>query len=301
MALCTGRGSESWLWNPPEGLMRVGGNRQKMIGRMSRMTPGDMPEFDPSMKMAAAAFSNLQEAAVKHMIIISDGDPSPPTGNTLGLFRKLKAKISTVAVGAHGTVGHRTLQRIATATGGKYYVAKNPNALPRIFQREARRVARPLIYERTVTPHIVSRHEMLRGIDDTVPPTRGFVMTTIKENPLVDVQLIAPQLPDRRNATIMASWQFGLGRSVAFTTDAGKRWATQWTGWEQYDKLFSQMIRWASRPSGDTGDFTIATTVKDGRVQVIVTALGRCQRLPKFPRYVQFGRWSRYEGARTRD
>ena len=71
----------------------------------------------------------------------------------------------------------------------------------------------------------------------------------------------------------MASWQFGLGRSVAFTTDAGKRWATQWTGWEQYDKLFSQMIRWASRPSGDTGDFTIATNVKDGRVQVIVTAL----------------------------
>jgi hypothetical protein len=98
-------------------------------------------------------------------------------------------------------------------------------------------------------------------------------MTTLKENPLVDIQLVAPQLPDRRNATIMASWQFGLGRTVAFTTDGGKRWATQWTGWEHYDKLFSQMIRWASRPSGDSGDFTIATHVKEDQIQVVITAM----------------------------
>ena len=43
-------------------------------------------------------------------------------------------------------------------------------------------------------------------------------------------------------------------RRVAMTTDAGGRWAKPWTGWDGYDKLFSQLVRWAMRPTGDTGD-----------------------------------------------
>ena len=62
---------------------------------------------------------------------------------------------------------------------------------------------------------------------------------------------------------------------MAFTTDAGKRWAKQWTGWENYDKFFSQMVRWAMRPAGDQGKFTVATDVKDGKVRVVVTALDK--------------------------
>ena len=41
----------------------------------------------------------------------------------------------------------RAAEHWPATTGGKYYVVNNPKALPRIFQREARRVARPLIYE----------------------------------------------------------------------------------------------------------------------------------------------------------
>jgi hypothetical protein len=52
-----------------------------------------------------------------------------------------------VAVGSHGILGSREMRRIATYTGGKYYEVKNANALPKIYQREARRIARPLVYE----------------------------------------------------------------------------------------------------------------------------------------------------------
>ncbi len=54
-------------------------NRGMMVARLDRMTPGDMPDFDPTMKMAIKAFNGLKDAAVKHMVIISDGDPSPPS------------------------------------------------------------------------------------------------------------------------------------------------------------------------------------------------------------------------------
>lgn len=270
-----GPGREEWLWGGQQGLIRVGDQRRKMMARADRMTPGDMPQFDPSMKMALAGFNRVN-ASVKHMIIISDGDPSPPTITTMAGFKLAKVKISTVAVGAHGQVGHKTLQDIATATGGKYYKVTNPKALPRIFQIEARRVARPLVKDLpNVPPRIDYPHEMLQGIDEPLPPLKGFVMTTLKENPLVEVSLASPIPNEPTNSTILASWTYGMGRTVAFTTDTGHRWANEWTDWENYDKFFSQMIRWAMRPVNEDGKFTVASDVKDGKVRVVVTALDK--------------------------
>ncbi len=137
---------DSWLWGGNTGMLRVGANRAAMISRLRRMTPGDMPDFQPSMQLALKSLANTK-ASIKHMIIISDGDPTPPANGILTQFASQQIKISTVAVGAHGRAGHQTLQKIATQTGGNYYVATNPSALPKIFQREAMRVSRPLVYE----------------------------------------------------------------------------------------------------------------------------------------------------------
>lgn len=278
-----GPGREEWLWGGAQGLIRVGDQRKKMMARVDRMTPGDMPAFDPGMRLALAGFNRLPDASVKHMIMISDGDPTPPGPGTLGAFRLAGIKISTVAVAAHGAAGHMTLQAIATATGGKYYVVTNPKALPRIFQIEARRVSRPLVKDlNDVPPQVVYPHEMLQGISGPLPPLKGFVMTTVKSNPLVEVALISPEPPSPENATILAAWTYGLGRSVALTTDAGQRWANAWTGWESYDKFFSQMIRWSLRPLDEDAKFTVATDVKDGKVRVVVTALDKEDQFQNF-------------------
>ena len=67
----------------------------------------------------------------------------------------------------------------------------------------------------------------------------------------------------------------GWAKSVAFTTDGGYSFANQWTGWDDYDKLFGQMVRWAMRPVDEEGKFTVATDFKDGKVRVVVTALDK--------------------------
>ncbi len=265
---------ESWLWGRPQGLIKVGGNRPRMVSRIDRMTPGDMPDFDPAMKIAAAGFGAVREAAIKHMIIISDGDPSPPSSGVISRLKKLKVKVTTVAVGTHGPAGSTPLRRIANATGGKYYVVRNPKALPRIYQREARRVARPLIVEKEIQPQIGTWHEILQGIDG-MPALKGFVMTTVKENPLVETSLLSPYPVNAENSTLLATWQYGLGRSAVFTSDAGYRWANDWIAWDGYDKFFTQLVRWAMRPSGDTSNFAVSTQVKDGRVLLVVDALNK--------------------------
>jgi hypothetical protein len=270
-----GAGGDEWLWSPPKGFAVVGPNRDKMLARLDRMAPGDMPDFDPAMKTALRGFLGLPDAAVRHMIIISDGDPTPPSNSVIKGLIQAKVTVSTVAVGTHGAAGSNVLRQVAQDTGGKYYEVRNNNALPRIFQREARRVARPLVYEKQTgfSPQITFPHEMLSGIDGSLPPITGYVMTTVKQNPLVEVSMLSPEPQGGENNVILASWTYGLGRAAVLTTDSGERWATQWTAWENYDKMFSQIVRWTMRPVGDQGKFTIGTDVVDGKVRVVVTAL----------------------------
>jgi uncharacterized membrane protein len=267
---------DKWLWDSGSGGMaKVGENKAMMRSRINRMTPGDMPAFDSSLKLAIQSLKTVP-ASVKHMIIISDGDPTAASNGVLAEFTKAQIKISTVAVGAHGTVGTAELKRIANRTGGNYYVVTNAAALPKIFMREARRVARPLVFEPEggVIPNTqLPGHEVMSGINGPLPRVTGFVRTEIKDSPLVEVPLLSPVPEESETASLLATWNYGLGRSAVFTTDAGKRWTTDWVGSPYYDQFFSQLVRWTMRAQNDDGKYSIATQVKDGRVQIIVNAM----------------------------
>jgi uncharacterized membrane protein/Mg-chelatase subunit ChlD len=267
-------GIEQWLWG---GLTPVRSGRDQMLAKVDRMVPGDMPNFDPAMVKARTAFAGLKDAAVKHMIVISDGDPTPPSQGVIKALKDLAVTVSTVAVGCHGPAQSSVLKDLAQQTGGKYYEVQNPQTLPKIFQKEARRVARPLIYENDqgFRPSLRFPHEITSGLDGALPPLTGYVMTTVKANSLVEVSMVSPVPEVEDNTTILASWTYGLGKAIAFTTDVGTRWASNWTQWANYDKLFTQMVRWSMRPVAEEGKFTVATDVSEGRVNVFVTALDK--------------------------
>jgi hypothetical protein len=272
-------GTDQWMWSAGgSGIIRVKGNKEMMLGRVDRMTPMDMPDFDSGLERARKGFLRVKDAAAKHIIIISDGDPVPPSTPVINGLKALKVTASSVAVGAHGPAESAVMKDLATRLGGKYYQVQNPNALPRIFQKEARRVARPLVYERDAgfRPYVKFPHEMVSGIESPLPPLFGFVQTSVKKNPLVEVSLVSPEpAGSEDNTTILASWTYGLGKAVAFTSDTGGRWAKAWTGQTFYDKLFAQMVRWSMRPVGDQAKFTVATDLEQGVVSVFVTALDK--------------------------
>ena len=267
-------GAPRWLW---KGVLRVHGKRNMMMGMVGRMQMGDMPDFNAPMRLALNGLKNTK-ASVKHMIIISDGDPTPPSNRLLQSFVKEKIKISTVLIGNHSLT--TPMQRIANVTGGMYYPKANPRALPKIFQREARRVAKPVIKESVngmsiITDSMSGSHEILQGIDPTeLPSIFGYVMTTVKQNPLVEQLAICNDPKDNtENTTLLATWRYGLGRATVFTSDAGHKWTAEWLGSEMYDKLFTQMSRHYMRPLTESANFTIGTEVKDGKAEIVVNAL----------------------------
>jgi hypothetical protein len=215
----------------------------------------------------------------KHIIVISDGDPSPPSPNIIRQLVANKITVTTVLVAAHGgdVIGLNAMQNLATKTRGRFYNVSNPRALPRIYQKEARLISRPLIYERAQpwAPTRQSISEPIVGLPDALPGITGLVQATVKENELVEVPLTSP-LPAGTGQVnpLLAHWTYGLGRAVAFTSDAGRRWTTGWIGWDQYAQFWSQVIRWALRPV-DRGNLTMSLRREGSRVKVVVDALDK--------------------------
>ena len=76
-------------------------NRNAMLAAIGRMTPGDMPQFDPAMQMAVASLTRTPPRS-NIAVIISDGDPSDPSPATIASFKANNITISTVAVASHG-------------------------------------------------------------------------------------------------------------------------------------------------------------------------------------------------------
>jgi len=273
------RGVDNWLWKLPNGVDKVSPiNKNRMLGLLGRMNAGDMPTFDPAMQKGLQALINVP-AAAKQMIIISDGDPSAPSNALVQKYKQNQIIISTVAVGSHGPAGHQTMRKLAQTTGGRYYVVKNNRALPRIFQREARRVTKPLIFEpeggiKAIRMPAGNFHPMLRDVDtDSLPNYKGYVYTTKRESELVEQLLIASQPDDQgENSTLLSTWQYGLGRSTVFTSDAGHRWTGSWIDTDVYEKLFTQMAKQTMRNVSKDGEFQLATQQRDGKTEILVTA-----------------------------
>jgi hypothetical protein len=168
-----------------------------------------------------------------------------------------------------------TMRNLANRTKGRFYNVTNPKALPRIYQKEARTISRPLIFEQTTpwAPKVNFLSEPITGLGATVPPISGLVLTSVKENELVEVPIVSP-LPAGQVNPILAHWTYGLGRSVAFTSDAGRRWAKSWPDWESYAAFWSQIVRWSMRPV-DPGNLSLTVRRDQGRIKVVVDALDK--------------------------
>jgi Mg-chelatase subunit ChlD len=254
-------------------MQRVRNRREGIARQIGRLDAGGGTHLFPGMRQGFVGLQSVQ-AAVKHMIVLTDGLTQP--GDFDGLThaaRRAGVTVSAVAVGSDAD--GNLLSNIAHLGGGNFYHVTSPRAIPRIFVKEAMRVAKPLIYERAegFAPVAVGPHEILSGLEGPFPPITGFVLTDVKPNPLVEVALRSPQPADENTSSILATWQYGLGRFAVFTTDAGHRWASDWPQWENYDALFTQLVRWSMRPGGQDDDYLVATSVEDGMIRVVVTAL----------------------------
>jgi uncharacterized membrane protein len=257
----------------------VGDNRGGILRDIDKMQPGDLPEFDTGLNMAYKQLSDPQHnLAKRHMIIISDGDPGQMDRNILPKMKAAKITVSTVGVATHGLAMDQSLSAIANATGGKFYKVASAKALPEIYTKEVRQVSQSWIDQRKFTPTL---QEQAGGpatqLPKELPPLYAFLRTTPKESARgVGLPILGPPQGDQQ-FPVLAYWQYGLGRSVAFTSDARSApggalgWDRDWAGSPMYRTFWEGVVNWSLR-AVETGRLTMTTEYRDGKVRVTIDA-----------------------------
>jgi hypothetical protein len=155
---------------------------------------------------------------------------------------------------------------IAEQGRGRFYNVTSPSMLPQIFIKETAVILKSAIYEEPFKPQLRSASEVTRGIGIAeYPQLLGYVATSLK--PRAETPLLTP-----KGDPLLAHWQYGLGRAVAFTSDARAKWGKNWLGWERYRQFWSQIAQWSLRRL-ENADFTSEVVVDKGEGVISVEAL----------------------------
>jgi len=251
-------GTERWVHE----LQKVG-NKGAASSAIAGMNQGDLGSFQGVLEESHKALK-ASKASLKHIIVFSDGDPAAPSQELMNQIVNDRITVSTVLIAGH--VGPQTMEWIAANGRGRSYIVNNPAQLPQIFIKETAVILKSAIYEEPFKPQVRAASEVTRGIGaENYPQLLGYVATSLK--PRAETPLLT-----HKGDPLLAHWQYGLGRTVAFTSDARAKWGRNWLNWERYRQFWSQIAQWSLRRI-ENADFTSEVIVDKGEGVINVEAL----------------------------
>lgn len=219
----------------------------------------------------SAAFDMLQaaEAKIKHAILVTDGWSNRyDYTDLIARYRRAKITLTVVAIDEGENLSFlRTLQNVAKATGGRYYLVQDVREIPKIYTREVQTVSKPPIIEEPFVPRVAAPGSpILSGISwASAPPLLGY--DVVNPKPTAEVALVS-----HRGDAVLATWQYGLGKSAAFMSDAKARWAAHWTQWSGFGPFWAQALRWTLKRA-DNGSYQTAIEQEGSRARITVDAV----------------------------
>jgi hypothetical protein len=203
-----------------------------------------------------AAYQGLKgvNAKQKHIILMTDGWVR--TGDLTGLVEEMRQQGITLSVIAAGEGSAEYLRALAEAGGGRYYPATDMMNVPDIFLKETVKSVGQYIVEEPFYPLPASPSPLMKGIDDNdLPALAGYNGTSPKGTARLD-------LLTKRGDPLLASWQYGLGRSIVWTSDLNGRWSGQWVAWKDFARFAAQSVNWLL-PSSQADGLTAKISLTD--------------------------------------
>ena len=202
-------------------------------------------------------------AKIKHTILLTDGQDGYELDNYATLLQNFidnNITLSTVAVGEGANAG--LLNQLASIGKGRSYYTDIYTDIPRIFAKEVLLSAGTYIINEEFTPKILSNHEILAGVktSDGIPSLLGYIGTSIKEN-AVEI------LSSNHDEPILAAMQYGIGRTVSFTSDVSGQWSKNYLAWEYGPQLIKNMVYFTIPKYGEEGKLNISQEGNEAKVE----------------------------------
>jgi Mg-chelatase subunit ChlD len=225
-------------------------------------------EIYPALQVGLDTIRNV-DADVRHVILISDGKSKSGTQEA---FLKLvseagadRTSVSTIAIGNDADAN--LLQAVAQAGGGRYHFTARAEEIPRLTLEEAQSAGAQSVIRGAFQPVQTLPSPIMTGFEPAaIPVLDGYDYAEAR--PTAQVILVS-----HRNDPVLAKWQYGLGRVVAWTADDGIDLASQWSAWERYDEFWAGMLRWTlPDPDNRTIDLSVERDGPDALLAISATA-----------------------------
>jgi Ca-activated chloride channel homolog len=222
----------SFQWAVP---IRKAEDRASIKKLIAGITPDGGTQIAPAL---TEAYQRIlpQAGMYKHIVLLTDGISEE--GDSMTLTKEALVNHVTIStVGLGQDVNRAFLEKVAANADGKSYFLNDPSGLEQILLRDVEEHTGVTAVEKAITVKVIQQAEILDGVGmDSAPQLKGYVR--FQARPTSDTILMAD-----REDPLLVRWQYGLGRTAVFTSDAKNRWAANWVQWPGYDKLWANIFR----------------------------------------------------------
>jgi len=237
--------------------------REQIVEQVLGIQAEGGTDIYPAIYLAVEEIKKL-DAERKHIILLTDGQ-----SGHIGQYDQLAAEmgnkgitLSTVAVGQDAD--KQLLESLAGKGNGRYYYTEDQTTIPAIFSREAVMMSRTYVVENRFQPIVGHAGAWNRLWNEELPYVDAYVATTAK--PLAEIALWSPE-----NDPILARWNIGAGKAVAWTSDISGEWAKEWVMWQPFSTIFVEWLKWTF-PQYHNESYTIKASLQGDKTNLVVQA-----------------------------
>ncbi|GIN70706.1 chloride channel protein [Bacillus sp. J14TS2] len=234
--------------------------------KIRSITEGGGTEIFTPLEQAYNELNDLKLQR-KHIILLTDGQ-SATNGNYSELIStglENNVTLSTVAIGSDAD--RFLLEQLATEGTGRFYDVQDASTIPSILSRETVLTTRTYIEDNPFYPMYTEGNNWGSVFEKGVPVMNAYVATEPKSR----AETI---LMSEKNDPVLTRWQYGLGNTVAWTSDTSGEWAGEWPAWSNWPSLWNEIITW-SFPTYENELYDIEQTIDGKDIKLDITSLNQ--------------------------
>ena len=237
-------------------------NRDTLLQTVGKLKPTGGTTLMKEAIEEAGEMLKANDAKRKHILLLSDGKSDDTKSDFLELTEQIaEARISITAI-AIGDANVELLTALTEASNGRFVRVRNLQELPTVLTEAVRETQRYIVQE-PFQPILADPNEPIVQDIGPLPRLHGYIATTQKD--IAQVFIHSP-----KDEPILAGWNVGLGKAIAWTSDVKPAWAKEWIPWHNFGKFWGQSVNWVL-PAADVGaDFDLTVSLRHGAADVSI-------------------------------
>jgi uncharacterized membrane protein len=225
-------------WAVPVQQINSVSDKDRVNTMISNIRIGDTTAIYPAVVEAMHAMEKVS-APTRHLVLLTDGMEQIQHDYTSVLQEMNKNSINLSTIGIGSDADRDLLTHLAQDGHGRYYFTQQPENIPKIVFKEVDLSLQQATLEGTIQPHIAASSPVLNGFKpQDLPQIGGYDITVPKSDAVTALTTDAGD-------PLLAHWNYGLGRVVAYTSAIGPDWGQKWLNWNQLATFWDQAVRWS--------------------------------------------------------